>query len=768
MLFSVSCRSARLLEDGQHLIVGNELKGVNREFEDEASEYIQRDIRPNSPIRLSIYNFANGKNGAYRTDRIRQVGEAPHILDSNLIDISSSQIQRFLQTKGYFNASVRSEVTFPKKKKAEIEFSVDQGEYFKIRDTYTHIEDPKIDSIYESKAARYSVLEEGNRFDSDSLAIERERIYNLMRQNGYYDYLRQYVRFEVDTNLHRSQADIHLLLDNPEDRDQHTVFYIDSSFITIKNSDGGVGRDSSATKHQLGDAFQVEDFTHRFRPYLIKRYIFQKKDDRFNIDQENLTYDRLYELNTFRTIKITYDKLDSNRLNAHYELQPLKRMSNRVEAEYTFASGRSGFNIGNTYTNRNLFGGSEQLEVKARYGTLFDSRFSGPIWNRVWNRDFQVGANLSIPRLIVPFRIPIMGKNSMPHTIFSTNWQIFDQVNTYSNRYNINSISYQWYDTRYKWHTVTPLLIEFRDGRLSDEFRNYLDTAGFELYIRSNDRAYFGLGSQYAYTYNALRLNTFDDFTFFRGAIDLSGNTLSLLSSVFPFPRNEFGERTVAGVPFLQYTKMEVDFRKYWHFGDERQLIARFNGGIAVPYGNNNDFLIFEKQFFAGGMNDIRAWQARTLGPGNYNRAVLPDSLRVSLRNLDQLGEIKMVGNLEYRFKLLNSFLGAKLKGAAFTDFGNIWRLNERPENPGGEIRLNRLFDQLAIGAGAGLRFDLDYFVFRFDAGFKVKDPQFLGADQWVITDLFRARDFRERYQQTNAPDPYNFVQYNFGIGMPF
>src|SRR5690606_37428252 len=510
------------------------------------------------------------------------------------------------------------------------------------------------------------------------------------------------------------------------------------------------------------------DYSHKFKPKSLSRYIFMKEGSRFNIDNENLTYDRLYELNTFKGIKIAYEKSDSTRLNAHYSLIPNKRMSNRLEGEFTFNAGRNGFNIGNIYTNRNLLGGSEQLEIKVSYGVLFDSRVQGNLFDKVFNEDIQLGATLTFPRLIVPFGIPQVVRNGMPRTTFSTSWQKFDQLNTYSNRYLINSLSCIWNDTKYKVHNVTPIVLEYRLGRLSAKFREELIKQGFGLYVASNDRAYFGLGSQYSYTYNTLRLPELDNFLFFRGALDVSGNTLNLIGNLINLQQNSEGQKTILNVPFLQYAKAETDFRVYRHLGGDRQLVFRLNPGIAIPYGNNMEFLIFEKSFYGGGMSGVRAWQARTLGPGGYNREVLPDSLRLNLRNLDQLGEIKLEGNMEYRFKILNNFFGAKLKGATFVDVGNIWRLHKNEINPDGEFNWDTFAGQIAIGAGAGLRVDMNYFVFRFDAGVKVRDPQFRGQDSWVISELFDAKSFRKEYYETHKPDRYNFIQYNFGIGMPF
>ena len=755
----------RLLDDEQALVNKVKLIGIDKKFKEEASEYIQEELRPNSFINLFIYNLANGQKGQYRKRKIRRVGEAPSILDSTLVDISTTQIQKYLLSKGFLEAKATSRMLVHKKK-ATIFFDIDQGLPFTIKKITYDIEDPNVDSIYQKFNLKLTKLHKGSRYDTDSLVSERESIYELMQREGYFDFLRQYVRFEVDTNFTGNELELKLVIENPENKNKHLVFYIDSSIVTIQNS--AESTLTSAKSTSLGENVKFIDYTNKFKGKRLSRFLFMKENSRYNINYENLTYDRLYQLNSFKSIKIEYKKTDSTHLNAYYNLIPSKRMSNRLEGEYTFNAGRNGFNIGNTYTNRNFLGGAEQLEVKLSYGVLFDSRVSGSIIDKVFNEDIQLGATLTFPRLLIPFRTSPVVKNGMPRTAFSTSWQKFDQLRTYSNRYFINSLSYIWNDTKYKVHNLTPIALEYRVGKLSAQFKNQLIKEGFGFYVASNDRAYLGLGSQYSYTFNTIRLNELAKFIYFRGTLDVSGNSLSLLGKLLKFPQNSDGQKTILNVPFLQYVKAETDFRSYHTFGGDRQLVVRLNPGIAIPYGNNIDFLVFEKSFYGGGMNSIRAWQARTLGPGGYNRDVVPDSLRLNLRNLDQLGEIKLEGNIEYRFKLINSLFGAKLKGATFVDVGNIWRLNENTINPNGKFKANTFLGQMAIGTGLGLRFDVDYFVFRLDAGLKVRDPQFEGKNRWVISELFDSKRFREAYNTTHFPDRYNFIQYNFGIGMPF
>lgn len=762
-----SCSATRYLNDDQALVRQASIQGVDEEFAEQAALYIQKDIRPNSRLNLALYNTFNTKNGAYRTGRIRKIGEAPHILDSSLVEISRTQIEKFLKSKGFFNATVKSDITLYNKK-ARILFTAQQGREYKVRNFEYEIADSAVADLYRRTRQSFSHIHPGKRYDADSLSREREQIFLMMKRNGYYDYVRQYVRFDVYPGVDSAQADLKLYLANPADKPGHQIYTINNSYITIKTSNGLT--DSTRRDSVLIDSqYHFIDYSGKFRPGMVSKYIFLKKGDRYNLDKEELTYDRLYDLNVFKNIKIDFARNGDStyRLNPIFEIIPLKKMSNRVEGEYTFNSGRNGFNIGDTYTNRNFLGGAEMLEVKAKYGIQFDATTSGNLIDRIFSRDFQVGVNFTLPKLWVPFRVPPFGKNGIPHTTISSSFQLFDQKDAFSNRVFINSLTYDWVETRYKFHSFTPINVEFRKGELDPAFRDSLDKKGFGLYIRTNDRQFFNLGSLYSYTLNTIRLNTYGNFMYFKGSIDAAGNLLGLMSNVLKL-KEEDNFKTIFGLPYQQYVKTEVDLRFYRFFGGERQLVFRLNPGGGIPYGNSST-LSFEKQFFAGGSSGVRAWQARTLGPGSYNRDTLQDeTTRRNLRNLDQLGELKLEGNLEYRFKIMDNLFGAKVKGATFTDFGNIWRLRKSNEVPGGQFDLSKFLGQLAIGTGAGLRLDYNYFVFRLDAGIKVKDPQFSGNKQWVIRYLFDKKDFKREYALRNSPDVYRFIQYNFGIGMPF
>src|SRR5690606_2558478 len=198
LVLSASCRSTRLLDEGQLLVTKTEISGIDPSLEEQANAYIPVDIRPNSRINLFIYNLANAQKGRYRTENIRNVGEPPHILDSALVDFSTQQISRYLRSKGYFNTTVSNNI-ITKGKRAHIFFEAVPGRPFTLRNVAIDIADPSLARVYAEKKSGFSTIRPGMRYDEDSLVVERERIYHVMRQAGYYDYLRQYMRVDVDT-----------------------------------------------------------------------------------------------------------------------------------------------------------------------------------------------------------------------------------------------------------------------------------------------------------------------------------------------------------------------------------------------------------------------------------------------------------------------------------------------------------------------------------------------------------------------------------------
>lgn len=765
LLIFESCRSAKYIENDQALVTKISISGVPSHVKEEAFSYVANEIRPNSALNLTIYNIFNTKNGSYKKDKLRNVGEAPQLLDSSLVDWSATQIQQFFHTKGYFRSTVEPLVKI-KSKKAKIDFQVELNEPYVINKVDYTFSDTAIRNIYFEQVQPNTSIVKGEQYSTSALIDEREKLYQAVKNRGYYHFLRQYTRVAVDTNNLNDRANLSFSVTNPED-DMHRVYRINNVSVNVYSNDNELN--NSKTYIDTLTKVKFTDYTRRFKLKPIQRYVFLRPDQNYSLNNENLSYDRLYEMNGFKSVKINYSPVDSNKLDVTFDLIPRPTMSNQVEGEFTFSSGMSGFNVGNTFSHRNVFGGAEVAEVKMRYGVLFDPRLPGSLSQKVFNNDFQIGVNLVVPHLVLPFRIKSVSRYGLPKTTFSSSLQIFDQDKTYSNRYILNTLNYSWWQSRNLMHSYTPLVLEYRQGEFDNNFRQSLIDEGYILYVQSNNRAYFGLGSQYMLTWNAAQLQRLADFSFIRGTLDVSGNTLGVISQLFNFKKNEDNQKTVLGVPFLQYIKGELDYRLYRYLGGNKQFIFRLNTGLAVPYGNNSELLIFEKSFFAGGMNDIRAWQVRTLGPGNYNRSsIQSEQLRLNLRNLDQLGEIKLISNFEYRFRLLNKFLGAKLNGATFVDMGNVWRLRENIINENGTFRFTNFFSQIAIGTGFGLRFDMDYFVLRLDAGLKVKDPQFSGNDQWVIKHLFNSKAFQDDFYQTHKPDRYSFMQYNFGIGLPF
>lgn len=773
ILFVTACSSTKYIQDYQAVVKKVEIDSVPKQYNEEALNYVQKDIRP-APrfgINVGLYNLFYG---LFKT---KAVGSPAPILDSALVEISRTQIEKFLMSKGYFKAKVDAQIAV-ENQRADIRFKAQPGMPFSVNDVHYEIADSAMKKLYVEHKQQFTHLRSGMQYDDDSLAYEREQIHELMKQNGYYDFLRPYVKFSVDSNLNNNKVNVALQIDNPEGRDQHQVFTIGQTNILIApTTEGFPQRDSIHLNPNIYRDIRFTDLSGHFRRNPIVRYDFLKPGDIYDIRNETLTYDRLYELNVFKNVKIDYLKAkdSSNKVEPLIRLIPQKRMSNRIEGEVPFNAGTVGFTLSNTYTNNNFFRGAERFEFQVKGGLQSRIGNGRSLFSEIYQRDFSVSANLAVPRLMVPFNVPLMGKSGMPFTTFSSSYVYSLQKDLFNRKVFLNSITYDWVETKSKRHSLTPLNFEYRFGGL------LIDTTTSEgqaliatnLYnINLLDRKDITVGVKYTYTVNANKLLSNEDFIYFRGNIDMAGNLLQGITSVTS-GRHDAAAGDYAklfGLPFNQYVRPEIDLRFYKGLGGARQFVARLNAGAGYAYGNSTE-IPFEKLFYAGGSNGVRAWQARTLGPGNYNRAerIPSEENRRTLYGIDQLGQMHIEANLEYRYMLLDKFFGAQLKGAFFLDAGNVWNINSNNGQPETTFKFAELGNQLGIGTGVGFRYDVDFFVFRFDVGLKLKDPQFRGGDQWVIKKFFSGgQEFKDEYFRTHSPDGYRFVQYNFGIGLPF
>jgi outer membrane protein assembly factor BamA len=784
LVFIAGCASTKYIEDYQAIVKKVRIDSIAPEYKEAAYTYVQNDIKPieGLGINVFIYNIFNTKNGKYKKNNIKPLGSPPPILDSTLVEISRSQIEKFLKSKGFFNATVKSDIKV-RKKKATLTFTATTGAPFIVNKLTNEIPDQTVKALYLNNKSNFSHLSVGMQYDEDSLSYEREEIYKMMRRNGYYDFVRPYVRFSPDSNQNNNKVSVKLIVDDPIDStDRHRVYKIGETNILIAPNTEGF-TDSIKFNKRSFNGVRFTDLSGKFRRNPIVRYDFLKKGEIYDIDNETLTYDRLYELNVFKNVKIEYlkNKDTAGVIDPVILLIPQKRMSNRIEGEIPFNNATVGFTLSNTYTNNNFLKGGEKFQFQVKGG--LQSRFidGRSIFSDIYQRDFSVGASLTVPRLMVPFRIPTMGKNGIPYTTFSSSYLYALQKDITIRRIFINAISYDWVETKSKLHSLTPLNFEYRFGSI---LIDTLDKSNIERYeankqlLEQNSynitllgRKDFTLGMKYAYSLNADKLLQNRSFIYFRGNIDIAGNMLqgisSLLGNKHDPANGDYGK--VLGLPFNQYVRPEIDIRWYKSLGPESQLVTRLNTGIGYAYGNSTA-IPFEKLFYAGGSSGVRAWQARTLGPGNYNREVITSSeARASSFGLDQLGQMRIEANLEYRFLLARKFWGGKLNGATFIDAGNIWNIAKGNPQPQTYFKFDQLGEQIAIGTGLGFRYDVQFFVFRFDVGLKLKDPQFAPGEQWVISKFINGgKTFKENYLATHSPDRYRFLQYNFGIGMPF
>lgn len=768
LCFLFSCSSTKYVPDGQYLLDKVEIKSDNKHFKPiDLRDYVSQ--QPNFKMfgllktQLYLYDWSGRDSSRWLNRQLRRIGEEPVIMDTSLIAESEAELTRLLVNKGYVNADVYSVIDTSRQKKAKVTYYLQSDEPYTIRDYSLNLVDRTIDSIVNRKAPHrrhfsslfgetqdlYTPLvKPGNLFDRDVLDNERQRLTTLLRRNGYYAFNKDYIAYLADSSFRAHAVDLELYLkpflaalpDGSTEKLPHRQYYIDKVMIVTDYDPVKMGEEG--TQYLLTDTVKNDRFSVYYgengksiRPGVLRRSCYLAPGELYNERKVEQTYSAFSSLNALRNVNIRFNEFmqnDTMKLNCVVLTSPAKPQSFGIDLEGTNTAGDFGFATGVTYQHRNIFKGSEVFGIKVRgaYEALSNS-FSKNLL------EFGVETSLTFPQFLFPFLKSRFKRRVRAATEVRLSYNMQTRP-----EYDRKILSASW---GYNWQSRTNRSVRhtFKLLNIDYMYLPYKDSAFManipDYVAKYNYSNQFTVGSGYTYSFsNYDPQNRHRDTRSFRVSVELAGNFLYAMSKMLDKEKDEEGKYDLFGIKFSQYVKGDVDFSKTFVLDNRNTLAFHVGGGLGYPYGNA--IMPLEKLYFSGGANSVRGWSVRSLGPGSLPK----DSVKTFV---DQSGNIRLDLNVEYRSKLFWKF-----EMAAYIDAGNIWNVKNRPDMPYANFDFGRFYREIAVSYGLGLRLDFDFFLIRFDTGFKAYDPQERGSARWAIT-------------RPNFKD--NFA-WHFAVGYPF
>ena len=772
------CNATKYLKEGDSFYAGAEIK-FDAQGKVGNKKQLERDLTalltpaPNTKIlgmRPGVWFYFRQKDDA-KTKGIkayirRKFGQAPVVKRDVKPDKVAALLEGQTQNDGYFGSEVKHEWKDKKnKKESKVIYTVLLHPPYRIRE----IEFPRPkDSVYSNiiNAIRVnSLLQTKQRYDLARLQAEQQRIEKEVENFGLYYFDDRYLIFEADSTVGAKQIDIALRLEKGIPERARRIYKINEINVY---PDYTLESDTLKEKRFTlkVDSMRYHTLEKTFRPRVITRGINLRKDNIYTTEDHSLTLSHLMDLGVFKFVNIQHTEVhpDSALLRTDIFLTPLKKHSLRAEFQTVSKSNSFvGPGLEATYTNRNIFKGAElfQLRLNTSYEVQISKRISGPL------NSFELGAEatLTVPRFMTPIKIDYSSKKYLPKTQFALGFNVQDRVGYFRlNSFNL-SAGYQWRESEAKSHELLPIDIIFvQTGGKSEEFEEILTKNRF---LQSSFDDQFIIGSRYSYTLNTqLKPNLMEEFKevkykvhsiYFNGNIQVAGNLLNLIQRVAR--KNEGDSLEIFNAAYSQFVRGDLDFRHYWQFNEHNKIASRIILGTGYALGSSR-VMPYIRQFSIGGSHSIRAFPARSLGPGSYNVVTATDTVSRDEDDtpnvplfIDQRADVKLEANVEWRFDVFKFF-----KSAVFVDAGNIWLLSEDLSRPGGKFRKGEFLSELAVGTGLGFRFDFNFFVLRLDVAFPIRRPDLPKGDRWVFDQIdFGSSSWRGE----------NLI-YNLAIGYPF
>lgn len=756
MLFTFGCRSTKYVPEGEQLLNRVHIRSTSSSdiSKTELKSYLRQDANHRIlgvwRFYLGLYNLS-GRDDSKGINRwLKSIGEPPVVFDSTLMQRSVEQMELYMHNRGYFLTAVVDTTKAISSKKTEITYTIHPGPRYRINNVYYKIEDSHVAPFFYSDTARM-LLRKDRGFVSELHNRERDRITKNLNNSGFYNFSKEYIYYIADSTIGNYRINDTLVLVRPpenvpgRDKNGNHARYVMGDVYFQVGDDIQMNDDAVApldTLHYAGFYILYRDKLD-FKPDVLINSNYINPGELYQIDLVDKTQSLLSGLRLFKYINIKFnerpgvvEKNGHHILDCTIHVVPSSYQSIAFALEGTNSSGNLGAAGNIKYQHKNIFKGAELLTLNARLARQNQFVSRGGVIGEKFNT-LEVGGEGSVvfPSFIIPFRIEKFRQKYNPKTTIAIAYN-YQKRPDYTRTIASTRFGYTWRSGRYSSHSLFPfdfnlVNIPYVDPRFKEDIE--------KIFLKHTYEDHLIMNLNYTYLFNQQEIGRrLRSFWYFRYVFESGGNAIDLLNPLWQnSDKQEYG--TLFGIRYAQYLKSDIDLRFHNPLSRRTSITYRLFAGAGIPYGNL-DVLPFEKRYFSGGANSVRAWPVRGLGPGE-------SSERPSVF-YNQTADIKLEMNVEYRFRLF-----WLLEGALFVDAGNIWDIKSNSNVEGGLFEWNKFYKQFAIGAGFGTRLDFNYFIFRIDTGFKLHDPAFPTGSRWI--------PITRRYT-------WDDVAFNFAIGYPF
>lgn len=701
LLLTTACSTGKYVQEGEYIL--DKVAVVSDQSDYNAAPLSQYVRQKEKPKLFSLFR--------------NPFSRKPVIYDTLQARLSCQDLMTAMQNEGYMNAGV-SLYTETKGKKLKATYLLHPGQPFLIGKVNYDIQDEGIQQLLHLDQTDNQHIKPGMRFTVETLDNERKRIAGLLSDNGYFRFNKDFIHFTADTVMGRK--DIALTLQLRKYKSNSNSPEVDHTRYLIRD-----------VLFQSNDSDRIH-----LRKQVLLNATAIKAGRPYDASALQRTYNNFARLQTVKYTNIKFAEVpDTNLLDCHIQISTNKPSTISFQPEGTNTAGDLGAAASITYTNRNLFHGSEQLSIEFRGAYEAITGLEG--YQDQNYTEFSVETKLVFPRFLAPFLSKSFRRRQTASSEWAVSWN-FQNRPEFHRRVFSSAWRYRWSEPKHHLNYRFDLLdlnYVYMPWISSTFKRDYLDNAeNRNAILRYNYEDIFIMKAGFTVSYT-------DGVDAVRANFESAGNLLNGVSKGFGFKTNSQGQHTLFNIAYAQYVKLDFDYTHLFQF-DKRNALALHAGlGVAYPYGNST-VLPFEKRYFSGGANSVRGWSVRELGPGKFKGT----DGRIDFIN--QTGDVKLDLNAEYR-----SSLFWKLQGALFIDAGNIWTLRNYAEQPGGQFKFTEFYKQIAASYGMGLRLNFDYFILRFDVGMKAINPAYESEkEHWSIFHPKLSRDF----------------DFHFAVGLPF